>query len=141
MKAENADPLAEHETLLQIGEAADRVGLSLRTVRYYEEVGLFTPSARSPGGFRLYSTADVERLAILKGMKPIGFSLDQIRELMDLLDRADEDPADIKSGLERYANLAAERVERLERHLEAACKLSGEIGDRLATVRRHTDQH
>src|SRR5690348_10590123 len=44
---------------MQIGEVADRIGLSLRTIRYYEEVGLITPSARSPGGFRLYTEDDV----------------------------------------------------------------------------------
>ena len=54
--------------LLQIGEVADRVGLSLRTVRYYEEQGLLTPASRTSGGFRLYSEAQVDRLALIKQM-------------------------------------------------------------------------
>ncbi|MGI8480002.1 MAG: MerR family DNA-binding transcriptional regulator [Gaiellaceae bacterium] len=54
-------------SLLKIGEVADRVGLSLRTIRYYEEVGLLEPTGRSPGGFRLYSEDQVTRLATLKG--------------------------------------------------------------------------
>lgn len=141
MQGGNAEPAADGQDLVQIGEAADRVGLSLRTVRHYEEVGLLTPSARSPGGFRLYSAADVERLATLKGMKPLGFSLDQIRELMDLLDRVDTQTGTdttVESGLEAYANLAAERVERLERHLEAARKLGDEITARLASARERS---
>ena len=48
--------------LHQIGTVAERVGLSLRTIRHYEEVGLVVPSGRSAGGFRLYTDGDVERL-------------------------------------------------------------------------------
>ena len=48
---------------MQIGEAAERVGLSIRTIRHYEEVGLIVPSARSGGGFRLYTEPDLARLA------------------------------------------------------------------------------
>ena len=47
--------------LLQIGQVAEATGLSLKTIRHYDEVGLVTPSERSPGGFRLYTTADVDR--------------------------------------------------------------------------------
>ncbi len=48
---------------LRIGEVADRVGLSLRTIRHYDEIGLVVPSDRSAGGFRLYTEADVVRLS------------------------------------------------------------------------------
>jgi DNA-binding transcriptional MerR regulator len=59
---------------MQIGEVAERTALSLRTIRYYEEVGLVPPSARTQGGFRLYTEADVERLLLVKRMKPLEFS-------------------------------------------------------------------
>jgi DNA-binding transcriptional MerR regulator len=58
----------------------------MRTVRYYEEFGLVAPSKRTTGGFRLYNEADVERLELIKQMKPLGFSLEEMRELLDLLD-------------------------------------------------------
>jgi MerR family transcriptional regulator, copper efflux regulator len=73
--------------LMQIGEVAGRTGLSLRTIRYYEEVGLVEPSARSQGGFRLYTDADVQRLRLIARMKPLDFSLEQMRELLDTIDR------------------------------------------------------
>ena len=57
---------------MQIGEVADQVGLSLRTIRFYEEAGLVIPSARSVGGFRLYSETDLDRLQLIKRMKPLG---------------------------------------------------------------------
>ena len=57
--------------LLQIGEVAERVGLSLRSVRYYEEIGLVEPSDRTEGGFRLYSEEDVRRLLLVKRIKSL----------------------------------------------------------------------
>ncbi|MGS0685726.1 MerR family transcriptional regulator [Nakamurella sp. GG22] len=72
---------------LQIGEVAARTNLSIRTIRHWEEVGLLRPSARSRGGFRLYSEEDVARLRLLRFMKPLNFSLEQMRELLEL--RAD----------------------------------------------------
>lgn len=71
---------------MQIGEVAERTGLSLRTIRYYEEVGLAMPCARSTGGFRLYSDEDVQRFLLLKKMKPAGLHLAEIRELLAILD-------------------------------------------------------
>lgn len=71
----------------QIGEVAELTGLSLRTIRYYEHVGLLAPPARSSGGFRLYTAADVERLRLVKRMKPLEFTLEEMRGLLCLLDR------------------------------------------------------
>lgn len=72
--------------LVQIGVMVERVGLSLRTVRYYEEMGLVEPTTRTKGGFRLYGPEQEDRLRVLKAMKPLGFRLDQMRELVQLLD-------------------------------------------------------
>lgn len=124
-------------SLLQIGEVADRIGLSLRTVRYYEEVGLLTPSARTPGGFRLYSAEDVERLALLKAMKPFGLTLEEIRELMQLLD-GEHDGAgrdEVEAALRRYADRAEARVRELHAHAAEVRRLRIRIGDRLGELR------
>jgi DNA-binding transcriptional MerR regulator len=101
---------------MQIGEVAERTGLSLRTIRYYEEVGLAVPSARSEGGFRLYVEDDVERLRVIMQMKPLGFSLEEMRELLALLDAADADPV----RLAAFRDQAAERVRTLRRQLRTA---------------------
>lgn len=68
----------------QIGTVAERVGLSLRTIRHYEEVGLVIPSDRSDGGFRLYSDNDIDRLIAAKVLKPLGFSLEETAEILDV---------------------------------------------------------
>ena len=56
---------------LQVGVVAERLGLSVRTLHHWEEKGLVTPSYRSSGGFRLYTEDDVERLLLIRRMKPL----------------------------------------------------------------------
>jgi MerR family copper efflux transcriptional regulator len=136
------------EPTMQIGEVAERIGLSLRTIRYYEEVGLVTPSARSQGGFRLYTAADASRLQLVKDMKPLGFSLDEMRDLLRVLDRLDEEEGDPRRGaaesetlLERlsmYRVAADARVAALRAQLRIAESFAGTLRRRLATLRETT---
>ena len=110
----------------QIGEVADAVGLSLRTIRHYEEVGLVLPSARSAGGFRLYTDDDIERLRLVKHMKPLDFSLEEMRDLLELRDRlaagvTDEgERSDLQQRLSMYAAAADQRCEVLRGQLASA---------------------
>ncbi|MDQ3237127.1 MAG: MerR family transcriptional regulator, partial [Actinomycetota bacterium] len=76
--------------LSRIGEVADRLGVSPRTIKYYEEIGLLIPGERSPGGFRLYAEPDVERLRRILRLKDMGFSLAAIREFISVRDDARE---------------------------------------------------
>jgi DNA-binding transcriptional MerR regulator len=71
-------------SLLRIHEAAAEVGLTPRSVRYYEEIGLLTPAARSEGDYRLYDDTDLERLRFIKGLRDdAGFSLAEIARLLE----------------------------------------------------------
>ena len=110
--------------LMQIGELAERTGLSLRTIRHYDDEGLLTPSARSAGGFRLYSAADHDRLMVIRRMKPLGFSIDEMRELLTVVDAlADPDlPPDpeMRSRLTGFVTAAVERREKLRSQLAMA---------------------
>ncbi|MEX2586438.1 MAG: MerR family transcriptional regulator [Actinomycetota bacterium] len=108
----------------QIGEAADSVGLSLRTIRHYEEVGLVLPSGRTAGGFRLYTDQDIDRLRLVRHMKPLEFSLEEMRDLLGVRDQLAGSPDDSerKSLAERlgmYAAAAEQRCEKLRDQLEA----------------------
>jgi DNA-binding transcriptional MerR regulator len=67
----------------RIGEIAQRTGLSADTLRYYERAGLLGRPARTTGGFRLYVERDVERLTFIRRAQAVGFSLDEIRDLLD----------------------------------------------------------
>ncbi len=115
---------AMNEAMLQIGQLADRVGLSLRTVRYYEETGLVEPSRRTDGGFRLYTSEHIARLELIKHMKPLGFSLQQMRELLDARDALLDDSLDsdarerAREQLAAFATVAAGACDGLREKLE-----------------------
>ncbi|MEG3614772.1 MerR family transcriptional regulator [Isoptericola haloaureus] len=118
-----------------IGAVAERTGLSLRTLRHYDEVGLLRPSARSEGGFRLYTEPDVERLLLIRRMKPLGFSLDEMADLLRVADElgaegagqdgvgADEGRPAARDRLAAYVAAAEERRADLARKLEMADEL------------------
>ncbi|MFJ8547004.1 MerR family transcriptional regulator [Streptomyces sp. NPDC093586] len=123
---------------MQIGEVAARTELSLRTIRHYEETGLVIPSARSRGGFRLYTETDVARLMVIRRMKPLGFTLEQMRDLLDATDRLDGDDAldagEREALLERvrtYQRAAAEQVEKLRIQLARAEDFAATLAARL----------
>ncbi|WP_407548484.1 MerR family transcriptional regulator [Streptomyces sp. Pv4-95] len=126
---------------MQIGEVAVRTELSLRTIRHYEETGLVIPSARSQGGFRLYTEADVTRLMVIRRMKPLGFTLDEMRDLLratDRLDSGDALPDDERAeALDRvrdFERRAAERVADLRTQLVRAEEFAGTLRERLTPV-------
>jgi DNA-binding transcriptional MerR regulator len=76
------------EGLLGIGEAAARVGVSERALRYYQQLGLITPTASTPGGLRRYSDADIARVGRLRELQELlGFNLEEIRGVFEIEDR------------------------------------------------------
>ena len=108
---------------MQIGEVATQTGLSLRTIRYYEEMGLVVPSARTTGGFRLYTDSDVARLQLIKRMKPLEFSLEETKGLLSTLDGLDAT---------QDASARATLIERLSTYHEAARARVASARDQLA---------
>jgi DNA-binding transcriptional MerR regulator len=76
--------------LVRVGEVAERLEVSPRTIKYYEEIGLVEPEERSAGGFRLYGDREIGRLGRILEMKSIGYSLAAIRELLAVRDTAQE---------------------------------------------------
>lgn len=103
---------ATHTDLMQIGELAERTGLSLRTIRHYDDEGLLTPTTRSTGGFRLYSLDDHERLVVIKAMKPLGFSIDRMRDLLDVIHQLQRGSRKTGELTARLQTLLAEALER-----------------------------
>jgi MerR family transcriptional regulator, copper efflux regulator len=107
---------------MHIGEVAERLGLSHRTLRHYDEVGLVPPSGRTEGGFRLYGERDVERLLLIRRMKPLGFALEEMGQLLAVVDRLERDPADAEARerLAEFVTQTAERREALARQVAMA---------------------
>ena len=82
-------PEAGEEAYLQIGEVAERTGVTQRTLRFYEEKGLLKPPSRLDGGFRLYSEDDVQRVEQIKRLQRLlGFTLADIKEMVEAAEEA-----------------------------------------------------
>ena len=105
------------ERFMQIGEVAARTELSLRSLRHWEEVGLLKPSGRSEGGFRLYTEADVDKILVIRRMKPLGFTLDQMKAAMtDIETLAAPDASDAARSLARERLDGTQQDARERRH-------------------------
>jgi DNA-binding transcriptional MerR regulator len=133
--------------LLRIQEVAAEVGLTPRSIRYYEEVGLLEPAARSEGAYRLYDESDIARLRFIRGLRDdAGFSLAQIGQLLEderarernrERFRASEDPG------ERRAILvdALDRVDRQIENLRHKAERVAAMIDEAEARRRHLADH
>lgn len=97
----------EAEAYLQIGEVADRTGVTQRTLRFYEEKGLLKPPSRLEGGFRLYSEDDVRRVEQIKRLQTLlGFTLADIKEMVE----AEEVKAQLRAEYRPEAELSERRA-------------------------------
>lgn len=108
---------------MHIGELAEKTGLSLRTIRHYDEVGLLEPTGRTVGGFRLYTQDDLARLMLIRRMKPLGFTLEEMTELLRIIDTlggaGTVDPA-VRRDLDGFITQAVERRGALQKQLAMA---------------------
>jgi DNA-binding transcriptional MerR regulator len=125
---------------LHIGEVAERVGLSLRTVRYYEEQGLFEPAGRTDGGFRLYTEREVDRLLLIKQMKPLGFTVQQMHDLLaahDTLGSKDlQARRAAESRIAEFAQQAVARCDELRDQLSRAEEFARRLAAHSSASRR-----
>ena len=110
---------------MNIGTASDRIGLPVKTIRYYEEIGLVTPS-RSDNGYRDYSDKDVHRLRFLQRSRSLGFTIDECRQLLSLYDDKHRASADVKA-------MALDKVSEIDRKIAELQSLR----DTLSTLARH----
>jgi DNA-binding transcriptional MerR regulator len=125
---------AEAAPLLRIQDAAALLGLTTRTIRYYEELGLLEPVSRSGGDYRQYDADDIERLAFIKGLRDdAGFSLAEIGQLLE------DDAARARNRARfRSTNDAAERraivddaLGRVDRQVESLREKMRRLGDMI----------
>ena len=120
------------EELSRIGGVAERLGVSTRTIKYYEELGLVSPVNRSPGGFRLYNASDVERLQRILRLKGMGFSLAAVHEFLAVRDVAKEATrervlAETTEHLRAREREVVERIAKAREDLESAEALREEL--------------
>jgi len=96
-----------------IGQLAKHSELTIETIRFYERKDLLKPDARSVAGYRLYNKLSIEKLVSIKRAKSLGFTLNEIRELLDLTDQTD----DKNTTCESINNLAQEKLIDIEQKI------------------------
>ncbi|MGO1926201.1 MAG: MerR family transcriptional regulator [Brachybacterium tyrofermentans] len=121
---------------MHIGEMAEKSGLSSRTLRHYEDIGLIPATGRTEGGFRVYTDEDFRRLMTIRRMKALNYSTAEMGELLALLDVVEsaaptEQRSDAREKLEALLEDARVRREKLARQVERADEFLGILRARL----------
>lgn len=105
---------------MKIGQVAQRTGLKVETVRFYEAEGLIDAADRTAGNYRLYGQAHLERLSFIKRARDLGFSLDQVRDLMRLAD-------DPRGSCAEVDTIVAQHIAAIDRKLADLAELRREV--------------
>lgn len=108
---------------MTVGEISKRMGVSNRTLQYYDKEGLLPPSAQSEGGRRLYTDKDIVILHQILSLKSLGFSLEDIRQYLNSLDT----PQDVAKILTRQSDILRRQIEQLNASLTAIEQLKEEV--------------
>ena len=108
---------------MTVGEIAKKMGVTVRTLQYYDKEGLLSPSAESEGGRRLYTDRDLIMLHQILSLKSLGFSLDDIKQRLSSL----ETPQEVASALTEQADAIRRKIEQLTASLTAIERLKEEV--------------
>jgi DNA-binding transcriptional MerR regulator len=133
--------------LLRITEVADEVGLTTRTVRYYEELGLLKPAARSEGSYRLFDEDDLDRLRFIRGLRDdAGFSLAEIGQLLEDEEARERNRARFRgtTDVRERRSILEDALARIERQEVSLREKARRIDQMLAEVERrrgHLEGH
>jgi DNA-binding transcriptional MerR regulator len=117
---------------MQIKELAHQANLSPKTIRYYESIDLLPPPRRLANGYRDYGEADVDRLRLVAGARDLDFSLDDIKEILDLRDRREAPCRVVLDLLQQRADQIGRRVAEMQR-LEADLRELHRLGQTFPT--------
>ena len=138
------------ERYLQIGEVAEQLGLTPRTLRYYEEIGLLEHPSRMEGGFRLYSATDIDRLeSIVQLKRLLGFSLREIKQVVEameslkLLRQESKQASDLETkrdSLRKGLEILEQQVEVLDGRMRQVAELRDQFNQRSLRVRERLEQ-
>lgn len=122
----------DDQALLKIGDFARVAGTNLRTLRYYEELGLLEPASRSQGGFRYYRRTQLNRLNMIRDLQSLGLNLDRIGELMatrEVVDARDQFLTRVRQALHEQDRLLSERVKELDEQRAGIARALSKLHD------------
>lgn len=107
--------------ILTIGRLSKEAGVNIETIRYYEKIGIMPQPRRSIGGNRLYKEEHIKRLAFIRRSRELGFSLDEIRELLRLVDENTYTCAEVATLSQRHLDDIKSKIKdlrKMERHMK-----------------------
>jgi MerR family copper efflux transcriptional regulator len=108
---------------LSIGSVAEAAGLPAKTIRYYESIGLIAPAGRRANGYRSYSETDMRTLAFIKRARGLGFSVEEVRDLLDLWGDKSRKSAAVKALAARHIQALAYKIGELQSMRQALAHL------------------
>ena len=117
--------LTQNKKLLLIGQVTDLSGIPIRTIRYYESLGLLKSSGRTEGGFRQFSADVLTRLAFIKRAQHLGLSLEEIRDILQVYDQGQPPCGEIQGKLR-------EKLAQIDQKIQDLLTLRSEIGGLLS---------
>jgi DNA-binding transcriptional MerR regulator len=142
--------VAEEQPRYQIGEVAERTGVTQRTLRFYEERGLVEPPERMEGGFRLYTEEDIVRIEYIKRLQDLlGFTLAEIKEMVESEDlqkqiiatfRPDRELPARQQRAERIIDALETQLEVVERKIDQLSDLRKELRGKLKRMNKRRDE-
>ena len=114
---------------MKIGHLSEQTNCKIETIRYYERIGLLPTPARSDGGYRLYDETHLRRLSFIRRSRELGFTIEEIRGLLDLVDGGDYTCSDVKAITMGHVESIRQKIadlKKLEKTLSGiASKCSG----------------
>ena len=113
---------------LKIGDLASATGTKVVTIRYYEKIGLLSEPARSTGNYRLYDADSLQRLRFIRRSRDLGFSLDQIRELLSLSCNAEQSCAEVDRIAVEHLNDVERKIADLQTLAKRLRRISSSCG-------------
>ena len=100
---------------MQIGELAKRAGVTVQTVRFYERLRLLPVPQRKDSGYRIYSGPDLKRLLFIRQAKPLGFSLEEIRDILRMRERGHCPCGEVVNTAQRHLRAVEEQIRQLSK--------------------------
>jgi MerR family copper efflux transcriptional regulator len=100
---------------MRIGELADRSGVPVKTIRYYEDIGVLDPAERTSSGYRDYDRPAIDRLEFIRAAQAVGLTLGEIRQVVALRERGQTPCTHVVALLEQRADEIGQRIAELQR--------------------------
>lgn len=125
--------MSNKKTELTVGKLADITGVNIETIRFYEKKGILPPPQRKPSGYRLYAKEDIKRVQFIIHAKELGFSLREIKELMELRINADSNCNEVRRQTEIKISDIEKKISNLQRIHNVLTKLAGDCRTRGQT--------